>query len=489
MPKKPANILILVSDQYRYDTLRCAGHPVVETPNLDAMVAEGVHFTNAISNHPVCLPCRYSFITGLYTYQLGTLTNSHYWYDQLPVPTLGARLKEVGYNTAAIGKMHWKSLFAPDDAVPDKRGFDFRAATGGSWEGPLDVRYSAPLTPEQRKFQSGLSNRFGIGGESREGYVGDVSPVPSEKMPDYWLAEQAVKYLQEYEDDAPFCLIVSLSKPHPANVVPSDYANRYDPDSVPLPPSVPDGFYEDDSHMRRQIVNREWGQMDEREIRLSTARYLANCNYIDRCMGMVLDTLEATGHKDNTIVAFFSDHGDMLGERAGAHTKYCMYDSAMRVPLLMRWPGVNKPGLVSDAMVGLIDLMPTWLDAAQLDIPNMMQGENLRLLLEGQDSESIDWREGAFSEIYTSPENPEEPRGQWTLRESRHKFIQRSGSARSALYDLVEDPNEFNNLIDDPNLADVRERMRTTLLTDVIAASEQYPVVSIAHRQSAKSNK
>lgn len=485
MPKQRMNLLILMDDQHRHDALSCVGHPVVRTPHLDALAAEGTIFTNAISNHPVCVPDRHSFITGLYTHQIGILSNAHYWPDQPPVPTLGMRLKEVCYNTAAIGKMHWKSGSAPDEAVPDKRGFDFRASAGGATDGPVDVRPSISLTPEQRKFQSSLRDRFGIGGESRGGYVGDVSPAPAAKQSDYWLAEQAVEYLQKYEDDAPFCLMVSTNKPHPANVVPADYADMYDPDSVPIPPPVPDGFYEDDPHMRRQIVSREWGQMDEREIRLSVSRYLTNCTYIDHCMGMVLDTLEATGHKENTLVVFFSDHGDMLGERAGAHTKYCMYDNAMRTPLLVRWPGVGKPGVVSDATVSHVDLMPTWLEAVGLDIPDMMVGRSLRPLLEGQDVKSAGWPEGAFSELYTSAETPGAPRAQWTWRESRHKLIQRVGGARSALYDLVKDPNEFHNLIDDPALADVRERMRLTILTDVMTRAEQYPLVGIARRRPA----
>ncbi len=223
--------------------------------------------------------------------------------------------------------------------------------------------------------------------------------------------------------------------------------------------------------------------MDERELRLSISRYLTNCTFVDNCMGMVLNALEETGHKDNTLVVFFSDHGDMLGERNLAHTKYCMYENAMRTPFIVRWPGTGKPGIVSDSLVSHVDLMPTWLEASGLEIPDMMVGRSLKPLLEGKSAEDIDWPQYAFSEIYTSPANPGEPRAQWTLRGTRYKLIQRAGSSRSALYDLREDPNEFNNLIGDPALSDIREEMRLEILTGVMERTETYPVVGIARRR------
>src|SRR5581483_7827651 len=150
------NLLILMGDQHRYDALGCAadgiepwertwlmdgpgGRPIVRTPHLDRLAATGVRFHQAVANLPVCVPCRHSFITGLYPHQIGILTNAHYWPFEPPVPTLPMYLKPAGYASAAIGKMHWKNRNAPAEHVPDKRGFDYRVTRGGTTDGPCDL--------------------------------------------------------------------------------------------------------------------------------------------------------------------------------------------------------------------------------------------------------------------------------------------------------------------------------------------------------------
>lgn len=512
------NILVLMGDQHRWDALGCAaeglapwqrtwlmdgpgGTPLARTPHLDRLAATGVRFAQAVANLPVCVPCRHSFITGMYPHQIGILTNAHYWPSDPPVPTLGQRLKDAGYATAAVGKMHWKNRNAPDEHVPDKRGFDFRAGRGGNTDGPLDVSLTGVVQSGEARRRADQISRFGVGGESREGYVGAVSPQPASELPETWLVNQAVDYLHRHhraQHDAgrgpvnaqPFCLLVSLDRPHPPNVIPSDFAGRHRPEDVPLPPAVPPGFHEDDPHVRRQIEQRGWGQMDEQELRTSIARYLTNVSYVDDCLGKVLTALDELGYAENTLVVLLSDHGELLGERrqpghGGAHTKYSLYDSAVRVPLIVRWPGVSRPGLVSQAAVELIDLMPTWLDAARAAAPPYLPGRSLRPLLAGESPQQAGWRQATLSEQFTAAtETPGAaglpdraaplPRGQWAIREQRYKLIHRTG-ARSAFYDLQEDPGEINNLIDDPPLAPIRERLYAHLAQGVISRAEQFP--------------
>ena len=498
----PLNLLILVDDQHRHDALGCTAQGIepgqrtwlmghgdgpVQTPHLDRLAASGVRFSEAVANLPVCVPCRHSFITGLYPHQTGILANSHYWPDQPPVPILSTYLKPAGYATAAIGKMHWKSRHAPDEHVPDKRGFDFRVSAGNASDGPRDRDYTETLSDNDIEQNRSNAERFGSGGESRLGYIGDISHLPAARLPEAWLADRAIEYLQNHRHergDRPFSLIVSLSRPHPPNVIPADYVGMFDPASVPVPPTVPSDFQEDDHHIRRQIVARDWGLMDESEIRQSVARYLTNVRYVDDCLGRVLTALIESGYAENTLVVYFSDHGEMLGERAGAHTKYCLYESSVRVPLIVRWPGISQAGLVSRAPIELIDLMPTWLEAAEIPVPAMLPGRSLRSLLAGEDPKAIGWREVTLSEQYTSVDDPNAPRAQWTVRDGRYKLIERV-SARSALYDLREDPNEFHNRIDEPGLADVRERLRESLIRGVLTRAEQFPaqhspVVAIA---------
>jgi arylsulfatase A-like enzyme len=496
------NILVLMGDQHRWDALGCAadglepwqrtwlmdgpgGKPLVRTPHLDRLAATGVRFARAVANLPVCVPSRHSFLTGMYPHQVGILTNAHYWPADPPVPTLGHRLKAAGYATAAVGKMHWKNRNAPDEHVPDKRGFAFRAGRGGNTDGPVDVSLSDGRQSVEERRRADQLARFGVGGESREGYVGDVAPQPASALPEAWLVNQAMDYLQRHHRAGgrqPFCLLVSLDRPHPPNVIPADYAGMYDPARVPLPPPVPPGFHEDDPHVRRQIEQRGWGQMDEQELRTSIARYLTNVTYVDECLGHVLTALDALGDTDNTLVVLLSDHGELLGERrwpghGGGYTKYSLYDSAMRVPLILRWPGVSRPGLVSQAAVELIDLLPTWLDAAGLETPPYLPGRSLRPLLEGRPPAAAGWRQATLSEQFTAAtEEPGAPRGQWAIREPGYKLIHRAG-AKSACYDLRQDPNEFRNLIDDPALAPVRERLYARLAQGVIERAERFPAM------------
>ncbi len=491
------NLLILMDDQHRHDALGCAAAGVagstrtwlmgqdasiVQTPYLDQLAASGVRFSQAVANLPVCVPCRHSFITGMYPHQIGILSNQHYWPDQPPVPTLGQHLGRSGYATAAIGKMHWKNRTAPDQHVPDKRGFDFRAGRGGKADGPVDVSLADQPQAGERAWQQAAAARFGVGGESREGYVGDVAPVPGAQLPEAWLADQAVAYLQAHRQqrgEQPFCLLVSLDRPHPPNVVPADYADRYDPQRVPLPPATPPAFAEDDHMLRRSIQGRAWGQMDERELRLAVSRYLTNVTYVDHCLGRVLTALQQAGMAEHTVVVYFSDHGELLGERGRGFTKYSLYDSAVRVPLLVRWPGLSKAGSVSEAPVELVDLLPTWLDAAGVDVPPYLPGRSLRPLLQGEAPTAVGWRDATLSELYTPVDAPGASRAQWALRTARYKLIERL-SARSALYDLQNDPNEFDNRIDDPALASVHEGLRRQLLRGMMERAEQYPALDTA---------
>jgi len=268
----------------------------------------------------------------------------------------------------------------------------------------------------------------------------------------------------------------------------------YSPDDVPLPPQVPPTFQEDDPHVRRQIEQRGWGQMDEHELRTSIARYLTNVTYVDDCLGRVLTTLDNLGYAQNTLVVLLSDHGELLGERrlpghAGAHTKYSLYDSAVRVPLVVRWPGVSRPATVSHAAVELIDLMPTWLDAARVAPSSYLPGRSLRPLLEGHSPEQAGWRSATHSEQFTAatdtPGALGAPRGQWAIREQRYKLIHRAG-ARSAFYDLQQDPYEVHNLIDDPAVAAQRERLYALLAQGVIQRAEQFPALWDPHVTTAR---
>ncbi|GAA3148324.1 arylsulfatase A-like enzyme [Kribbella aluminosa] len=498
------NLLILVDDQHRWDALGCAGadrHPswlsdatAVRTPNLDRLAAEGTRFTQAVCTVAPCVPSRHSFITGMGARQTGVLTNMHYWPNQPLYPSVGTICSGLGYDTAAIGKMHWKPHSAPPEHVPDRRGFAFRASYDGpGTDGPCDRLYTDFATTEEVEEIRRWPDRFGRGGENRAGYVGEVTSIRGERLPDAWLADQAVTYLRDRRrTERPFCLVVSLDRPHPESVVAKEYADLYDPAAMPLPPSPPSRVEEQDWYLRFLRSDHGWSTMTEHEHRLSIARYLASVTFVDDCLGKVLDALDETGLTDDTVVCFLSDHGEMLGERDRCFSKYSLYDSAVRVPLLVRWPGVGVPGAFSDAPVELTDLMPTWLDALGLEQPRRLPGMSLRPLLEGASAAQAGWRTASLTELYTAASEGGPPRAQWAVRNREYKLIERSSGA-NALYDLEVDPGEFVNLIDDPARSEVCEELRATLLHRLMTEAEDCPAgdpaaVAIASGRATRSS-
>lgn len=487
MDRRP-NLVFLVDDQHRSDALGCAGEAgswlrsgaKVATPNLDELAATGTRFTQAVCNIPVCVASRHSFLTGLRPSQLGILSNSHYFPAEMPVPSLGTVLAAAGYRTASFGKMHWKPGNSPTEHVPDRRGFQVRATNNGErTDGPSDYRFEDVATAEEIAMRRDWKRRFSGGGENHAGYVGEVAPIPSGRFPEAWLAGLAVDFLRDHAThfrDSPFCLMVSVDRPHPENVVPSDYADSYDPAEMPLPPRPPDGFEEQDYFLPRLAARYDWESMTDDEIRTSVARYLTNVTFVDHCFGRVLRELRKLGLEQNTMVVMTADHGELLGERQRSHTKYCLYEAALRVPLIVRWPD-GKPGVVSHAPVELIDLMPSWLEASGLPVPEYLPGRSLRPLGEGLSSAQLGWREASVTEHYTPAPNDAAPRTQWAARDGRYKLLERL-SGPSALYDLQADPGEFVNRIDDHSFQDQRERLRLLLLRELMRNAEQYPAKS-----------
>ena len=448
--------------------LGCAGFPLLKTPHIDAFAREGVRFTEAFCNYPACVPSRHSFISGLYPHEIGIRSNQEYIPRNAVFETIGTAVKKAGYVTAAIGKMHWKPLKTDPALVDAHKGFDYRSAFLAESEGAIENIYRRGVGEETYgAFIREFHEYDGPGGESVKGYVGTVSAIPADSQQDGWLARDACAFIERQDGGKPFLLVVSLDRPHPPSIVPPEFSGLYDPANVPLPPAAPEGFVEEDARLRRR--SRAWSGMTDHELRSSIARYMENITYVDHLFGSVVGTLKKRGLSECTAVFFFSDHGELLGGRGGCFSKYCLYDSALRVPLVVRWPGVGKEGAVVSAPVELIDLFPTWLDIAGLPAPEFLPGRSLRPLLKGKKPEEIAWRETAFAEMY----NPT----QWALRTQTHKLIVRPGGA-NALYELKSDPHEFLNRYHDTRLGETKAQMLEDLANHAIDRALKYPELS-----------
>lgn len=473
------NILFLMTDQHRHDGLGCV-NPVVKTPNLDALAEEGIRFSQAVCNVPMCVPSRYSMMAGLYGFQIGVKHNTQMLPDDesLPVPLLPQILSDAGYQTAGIGKTHWYigSRIMPDTPIKgSRRGFEVRALARKSEPANYepDSLYQADDEPEWYAKLTEEQQKGGPGGESVSGYVGGTSTIPPERHREGWLARKAVDFLKNQRDASrPFFLYLSLDHPHPGFFVPEGFEGLYDigdfPDNPPPEPMPP-------SHTLGTLEDR-WIQMTPDQRRRSRLRYYALCSYVDNLFGKVIAALRKTGQLDNTFIIFASDHGEMLGDR-GRVSKYCLYEGSVRVPMIIAGPGVDRRKAVDDRPVELVDVLPTLLTVAGVDISDTLPGFNL---LSGFE------RGAAFAEMHGRGYEEYQQAPAVMFRTSAWKLIlglpgdlgsafQRYDRMHGELYHLADDPLELENLYDRAEYAEVRERMTAQVLMHVMSSLGKYP--------------
>ncbi|MFH1378149.1 MAG: sulfatase-like hydrolase/transferase [Planctomycetota bacterium] len=479
MAKKP-NILFLMTDQHRHDALGCA-NPLYQTPTLDAIAERGIRFSQAVCNTPMCVPSRYSMMSGLYSYQIGVKHNTQMIVkdSDLPVTMLAQRLLDGGYQTAGIGKTHWyigSRIMPGVDVVGSTRGFETRAIQARSEPNNCETGalYMADDEPEWIGKLSAQAQKAGPGGESISGYIGETSAVPPERHLEGWLTRQALTFLDSGRDPSrPFFLYLSLDYPHAGFHVPPGYEDRYDindfPDNPP-PEIFPDG------HRRNDRFEDIWTKMSSEQRRRSRLRYAALCSYVDDLFGQVIAKLRELGELDNTFILFTADHGDMLGDR-GRVSKYCLYEGSVRVPLLIAGCGTEKRGVIDPRPAELVDIVPTLLDVTGLEIPDTLPG--ISLLSDVK-------RPGAFAEMHGRGYEEYQRAPATMYRTEDWKLIlslpgnlgdarQRAGHYAGELYHLTDDPLELTNRYSDPACADIRERLTAEALMSMMCSLGRYP--------------
>lgn len=492
MNKQP-NILFLQTDQHRWDAMGCV-NPKVKTPNLDALAARGVRFSQAICNNPMCVPSRYSMMTGLYSSQCGVRHNTQMCErdEDMVIPTLAERLLEAGYTTAGFGKTHWYCGI-PNEYDPDKvpstetstRGFQIRAQARSL--DPVTNEKGALIweedDPEAVALMAKENEGIRTGGENALGYIGRTSRIPPERQREGWLTRKALEYLHERPDGTgPFFLYLSFDFPHAALNVPAENEAMYDINEIELP-AVPEGLDTLDDHYIQPRNVEEWRawreDFTEDEQKRTILRYYASCTYVDAMFGRVIDKLETMGELDNTLVVFTSDHGEMLGDRY-RFSKYNFYEASVRVPLIIGGAGgvpADKQGTVDNRCCGLIDLMPTLLAAVGMPSDDRLPGHNLL---------APPAKSGSFSELHGSGyhETEKAPSVMWRTPEWKlilylpgefRNLEARLDEFQGELYQIREDPLECNNLYDDDECLVVREKLTRQLLLHMTIAWSRFP--------------
>jgi arylsulfatase A-like enzyme len=480
---RPPNILFIMSDDHAERAISAYGSDLIETPNIDRIASEGVRFSNSFVTNSICAPSRAVLLTGKYSH-LNGLRDNRDTFDGSQV-TLPKLLQAAGYQTAIIGKWHLKS---------DPTGFD-------DWKILVDQgHYYNPVFIE-----NGNEVR-------REGYVTDL------------ITDMAQEWLDGRDTSKPFMLFYQHKAPH-RNWMPHPRHFAEQQRDYPLPETfwddyegrpaaagqdmrVADMWLSLDMKLHKKHYGTEtgtggndrfdptngwendYGRMTEAQKTAWDAHYdpigeayretaptgraLAEWKYqrymqdylgsvaaVDEGVGRLLDYLDENGLVDNTVVVYTSDQGFYLGEH-GWYDKRFMYEESLRTPLLVRYPAEFEDGQVNDKLVLNLDMTPTLLDLAGADVPEEMQGQSLRPLMDG--SQSTEWRDAIYYRYYEFPHGWHKVRPHYGVRTDRYKLIHFEGDMDNwELFDLQTDPNEMSNVYGRDELSAVQEELHAKL--------------------------
>lgn len=416
-----------------------------KTPNLDAFSREGIIFSESYCPSPHCCPSRATFATGLYPSMHGVWNNVCNAQALSTGLNDGVRLwsedlKEAGYDMYFTGKWH-----VSNEEDPSDRGWKELNPTaikgthmGSDWDRWEEFEAASTERQEGEILRPGWGNYKTYGTRTAEHFGDDIS------------TDAAIEILPELAAaDKPWCMYVGLTGPHDPYMVQQKYLDLYDLDDVPLPASYADEMA-DKPGLYRRMRNQIWGQLSEREVREGIRHFWAFCTYLDDLFGQILQTLESTGQRDNTLVIYNSDHGDYCGD----HGLFCKsipcFDGAYHVPCIMRWPdGIERPGRREDAFVSLADYAPTFLELAGIQTERHFAGKSLVPFMKNKRPE--DWRD----EIHTQCNGVEVYATQRSVKTKTHKYVYNAFDF-DELYDLTKDPDEMNNVQEDPAYADIK---------------------------------
>ena len=435
------NILWFCTDQQRGDTIQCLGNPHVRTPNLDALVSEGVAFTRAYCQSPICTPSRASFLTGRYPRTTRCRQNgARIPEDEVMVTRL---LAEHGYDCGLVGKLHLSPCHGRvEHRVNDGyRVFHWSHHPMPDWE-----------ENEYTQWLRGKGHRWGnLYHRPPDAFA--WAGVPAELHQTTWCVEKAIDFAME-DRDGPWLMSVNCYDPHHPFDPPPEYLDRYDPDVLP-DPAYQEGELRNKPRFQQIDHMGAYGgdgiscaQATPRQRREMIAAYYAMIELIDDRFGRLMRALEASGQRENTIVVFMSDHGELLGDHGILWKGPHFYESLVRVPLIVSWPGAFVAGIRSDALVELVDIAPTLLEATGLSVPTCMQGRSLLPVLTGEKAPD-GHRSSIYCEYYNAmPWHDRQAFGTMYF-DGRYKMNVYHGERTGELYDLGSDPNEFENLWDE----------------------------------------
>jgi len=458
------NILLIYTDQQRYDTIGAMGNAIIQTPNIDRLIREGVAFSHATTPSPVCMANRWSLHSGQWTSTHQCYSNHHPGVrPETDIPTM---LREAGYVTGLSGKNH--SFLTDDD---------------------MDMWDDKPSLPDHPEWDAWLEwVEFSKQEHPRLAEV----PVPTSITGEHACTQSAIQFMDTHKDgDQPFFLWLSYLYPHTPFEAPEPYFSMYE--DLPPPQVEPDGL--GNKPFRQQFHQRNTHAIipfSDAQIALMRQIYYGMVTMIDDEIGKLLDFLDENDLSENTLIIFTSDHGDYQGDHGLLTKSPSMYDCLVRVPMVARWTGHIDRGRVDERFASHVDFMPTFADVAGIDIPRQAQGVSLLpYLTDNGDGEPIRpfaiseygvpdepytqerlIAEGLQNKLYTNPwddqvsweGNPIALAGRLRMiRTHDWKYVHYDGGDTHELYDLTADPHELVNLWNKQEYAEVQAELHRQL--------------------------
>ena len=447
-PRRPPNILWILTDDHRPDSLGCTGPAWLKTPHIDGIARRGVLFRHAYSQSPVCTPSRSTMMTGRYGHAIGVMSNKRRLGPKAPYLT--RPLQAAGYQLVNVGKK-----------LPSPKIFDIQIGAPG-YGGPGATPYKLKPPFEGRDKDFGVLHL-------RDGFpiiIAGRYPLPAHRTEPAITVSNAIRLIEKGLK-SPWMLRVSIIAPHTPVLAPEPFDTMYDPAKVPFePPTAAE--LASKPRFEREVLRKAQGSVhvSKADIQRARACYLGLVSHLDDQIGRLLAAMERRKLLDDTLVVVASDQGVLMGEH-GLFMKRNFYEQSVGAILMVSWPGHLPEGKVVDDPVELIDVMPTLLDAAGIPVPKGTHGRSLLPLIAGREPA----RDAVFSEVdFTVPqfERLRVPNGRRVMIRTREWkmscFADRQGEARDGdLYHLTDDPDELRNLWADAAHADAVARLEARI--------------------------